>query len=953
MFESLDPGPGFLFDLTSTRVLQYELGMHQPAFLKAPYFDPLAARARLTAFSQDGGSANEMRSKALNELKDLKAAGRAAAENLLQADGNGRRCAEGLSLMQDEIIHLIYDFAVTHVYRAQNPSSAERMAIIATGGYGRGLLAPGSDIDLLFLLPYKQTAWGESVAEYILYFLWDLGYKVGHATRTVEQCLRYAKSDLVIRTSLLDARCILGDNELFGHMRTRLWQAIVSGSPREFIDAKLKERDWRHERAGASRYRVEPNIKDGKGGLRDLHTLRWLAIYLNPGLTYGEFIQNSLLSAAEYKTYRRCEDFLWTVRCHLHFLAGKAEERLTFDLQPQMAARLRYKSRGGLIAVERFMKHYFLVAKDVGDLTRTVSASLEVKQLKSAPGLDSILSTLTWRSRTKLAATSEFRIENNRITVKKDDAFKTNPTNLIRLFTFAERYKVQLHPDVIRLARASLNLIDEKFRLDPEANRLFLDLLTSRTNSENSLRDMNEAGILGRFIPDFGRVISMMQFNMYHHYTVDEHLIRASGILSDIENGRLSDELPLSTEIISDIQNRRALYVAVFLHDIAKGREQDHSAAGAAVARDLGPRLGLTPAEVETVAWLIEQHLVMSQFAQSRDISDPKTIQDFAAIVQSPERLKLLVLLTVADIRAVGPGIWNGWKGQLLRGLYYETEPLLAGGHTKAARSTQIRVAQDKLRKALDGWSDEDKEILIARHQPAYWLRTDTARQVENAGLMRTQLTPASPLAYDIKTDVFTALTELTIYTKDNSKLLSVLAGACAAAGANIVSAQISTTNDGMALDVLSLQKLFSGEEETNRAHRIARLVGELLRGEREISALLADRRKPKAVLNAFTVRPQVIIDNSLSDEHTVIEVNGLDRPGLLFDITAAIAGLDLDISSAHVATFGEKAVDVFYVTDFRKQKITKEPHKHRAREKILAAMQYGSDGNQASRTPA
>ncbi len=917
--------------------------MHQTAILKAPYFDPIAARERLTAFWQDGGVASEMRNKALNELKNLKSVGRAAAESQLRADGNGRRCAEGLSLMQDDIIRLIYDFAVTHVYRAQNPSSAERMAIVATGGYGRGLLAPGSDIDLLFLLPYKQTAWGESVAEYILYFLWDLGYKVGHATRTVEQCLRYAKTDLIIRTSLLDARCILGDEELFQHMRTRLWQSIESGSPRDFIDAKLKERDQRHDRSGASRYRVEPNIKDGKGGLRDLHTLHWLATYLNPGLTYDEFVQTGLLSSAEYSTYRRCEDFLWTVRCHLHFLAGKAEERLTFDLQPEMAARLRYRNRGGLIAAERFMKHYFLVAKDVGDLTRTVSSSLEVKQLKSVPGLDTILSTLTWRSRNKLASTSEFRIENNRITVKKDDAFRTNPTNLIRLFTLAERYKVQLHPDVIRLARASLKLVDDKLRQDAEANRLFLDLLTSRTNSENSLRDMNEAGILGRFIPDFGRVVSMMQFNMYHHYTVDEHLIRAVGILSDIENGRLSDELPLSTEIISDIQNRRALYVAVFLHDVAKGREEDHSTAGATVAREIGPRLGLTPPAVETVAWLIEHHLVMSQFAQSRDISDPRTIQDFASIVQSPERLKLLVLLTVADIRAVGPGIWNGWKGQLLRGLYYETEPLLAGGHTKVARSTQIRVAQDKLRKALGDWSGDERETLIARHRPAYWLRTDTARQVENAWLMRTPLTLASPLAYDVKTDDFAALTELTIYTKDNPKLLALLAGVCAATGANIVSAQISTTTDGMALDVLSLQKVYSSDEETDRAHRIARLASEVLRGERDLKALLADRRKPKSVLSAFTVRTQVIIDNSLSDEHTVIEVNGLDRPGLLFDITAAIAGLDLDISSAHVATFGEKAVDVFYVTDFRKQKITKEPHKHRAREKILAAMQHGS----------
>jgi [protein-PII] uridylyltransferase len=905
-------------------------------------FDPIALREELTSYWHTGGAAADIRAKALKTLKALKADGRAFAERRLDQDGDGRGCAECLSAQQDEIIRLIYDFAVAHVYRAQNPSSAERMAVVATGGYGRGLMAPGSDVDLLFLLPYKQTAWSESVAEYILYFLWDLGYKVGHATRTVGQTLRYAKADMTIRTSLLDARRILGDEALFDEMRGALWAAIANSSPREFIDAKLKERDARHERTGASRYRVEPNIKDGKGGLRDLHTLHWLATYLNPGQTYDEFVRNGLLTAAEAATYRRCEDFLWTVRCHLHFLAGKAEERLTFDVQPQMAARLHYRDRAGLIAAERFMKHYFLVAKDVGDLTRAVSASLEVKQLKPTPGLDSLLSTLTWRSRAKLSATSDFRIENSRLTVKSPDAFKSNPANLIRIFTLAERYKTQLHPDVIRLARASLHLIGEHLRADPEANRLFLDLLTSRTNSENSLRDMNEAGVLGRFIPDFGRVVAMMQFNMYHHYTVDEHLIRATGILSDIENGRLSDELPLSTEIISDIQNRRALYLAVFLHDVAKGRPEDHSIAGARVARETGPRLGLSPAETETASWLIENHLVMSQFAQSRDISDPKTIQDFAAIVQSPERLKLLTLLTVADIRAVGPGIWNGWKGQLLRGLYYETEPLLAGGHTKVERSTQIRRAHEALRNRLSGWPQGDVEAFIARHRQAYWLRTDIERQIENAGLMRTPLTPDAPLAYDIKSNDFAALTEITLYTRDNPKLLSTLAGACAAAGANIVSAQIATTTDGMALDVLSLQKVFPAEDETARANRIAKLVAQVLKGERKLETVMSERLKPKPILEAFTVRPQVVIDNSVSEEHTVIEVNGLDRPGLLFDITAAIAALDLDISSAHIATFGEKAVDVFYVTDFRKQKVTKDPHKFRVRENILAALETG-----------
>ncbi len=911
--------------------------MDQSAHPGPPYFDAAELRRELTGYWQEGLNEADLRARVLARLKAIRTDARRAAEQRLLADGHGRRCAEGLSALQDEIIRIVFDFAATHVYRAQNPSSAERMAIVATGGYGRGLMAPGSDVDLLFLLPYKQTPWGESIVEFILYFLWDLGLKVGHATRNIEQCLRFAKADMTIRTALLDARLIHGESALFEQLQQQFRQMIGKGSPRDFIEAKLNERAERHKRQGISRYRVEPNIKEGKGGLRDLHTLHWLASYLSPDRSEDEFAVSGLLSAAEARTYQRCEDFLWTVRCHLHFLAGKAEERLSFDVQPSMARRLNYKERGGLLAVERFMKHYFLIAKDVGDLTRIVSSSLEMKQLKQVPGLDSILSSLTWRTRAKLAATSSFRIENNRITVKHKEVFRDDPVNLIRLFAVAETYKVQLHPEAIRLARASLKLIDDNLRASREANRLFLHLLTSQRNSEVSLRNMNEAGVLGRFIPDFGRVVSMMQFNMYHHYTVDEHLIRTVGILSDIEQGRLSGELPLSTEIIGDIQNRNALYLAAFLHDVAKGREEDHSIAGARIAHELGPRLGLSPSETETAAWLIENHLVMSQFAQSRDISDPKTIRDFSAIVQTPERLKLLILLTVADIRAVGPGIWNGWKGQLLRALYYETEPVVAGGHTRLARSTQIASAKERLREALTGWPAEEVDALIARHGPAYWLRTDLKQMVAHADLLRQGVSPERPILYSASTDAFLAQTELTLLTKDNPRLLATLTGACTAAGANIVSAQISTTTDGMALDIITLQRAFpEDEEEIRRAGRIAELVESLISGRRSLDDLPITTRRPKPQLHAFKVPPQVVIDNSLSDEHSVIEVSALDRPGLLFDITSAMADLGLDISSAHIATFGEKAVDVFYVTAKGKRKITDTGQRDRIRNAII-----------------
>jgi [protein-PII] uridylyltransferase len=910
--------------------------------LSPPFFDPAGMREALSAlWRRHGENTPALREELLGVLKGLVREAREAARAGLEADGNGRRCARSLSTFQDELIRLIYDFATWYVQRANNPSSAEHMAILATGGYGRGLMAPASDVDLLFLLPYKQTPWSENVAEYILYLLWDLGFKVGHATRSVEQTIRFAKSDVMTKTALLDARLILGDRALWEKFETQFRNQALSGGHREFITAKLAERDERHERTGASRYRVEPNIKDGKGGLRDLHTLYWIAKHLHPDLSGENFVEAGIYTEPEYRLYRRCEDFLWTVRCHLHFLAGKAEERLTFDVQQQMAERLHYRNRGGMIAVERFMKHYFLIAKEVGDLTRILCSSLEVQQLKGIRQLDGLLRPLTWSARTRLSATSDFRIENSRLVMKSPDVFKNDPANLIRMFALAERHDVQFHPEALRLTRHSLRLIDDKLRNDAEANRLFLEILTSRRRPELTLRRMNEAGVLGRFIPDFGRVVSMMQFNMYHHYTVDEHLIRSIGVLSAIERGELEAELPLSTEIIRSIENRRALYVALFLHDIAKGRDEDHSVAGARIARELCPRLGLRPDETATVAWLVENHLVMSQFAQSRDTHDPKTIKDFAGIVQSREMLMLLVILTVADIRAVGPGVWTGWKGQLLRQLYSETEPLLTGGYTSTPREIRIGAATDEFRKAMRGRPPEEIGTFIARQSPAYWLRTDLEHQLMHARLMRRAEDEKLPFAYEIVTDSFTTLTELTLWTADRPGLVAAIAGSCTAAKSNIVGASLSTTRDGMALNTFLLQRQFADDrEEVDYTARIAANIELALKGKRDLRQIISQKLRPRPRLEAFSVEARVSIDNSLSDELTVIEVSGRDRTGLLYDLARILASLNIDVSSAHIATFGERAVDVFYVTDAARRKITRESVQKKLRENLLKALE-------------
>ena len=881
-------------------------------------------------------SGDALRKAAVEVFRGALESGTRKARLWLEADGGGLDCAQNLSWLEDELIRAIYDYVTMHVYAAGHRSSAERICIAAVGGYGRGTLAPGSDVDLLFLLPYKQTPWGESVVEAVLYILWDLRQKVGHSTRSVDECIRQAREDITVRTALLEARFILGDEALFEEMRNRFDNEIVRKSAREFVAAKLAERDARVNRAGVSRYLVEPNVKESKGGLRDLNTLFWISKYVYRVREVEELVAAGLFTRRELQLFQRCDDFLWRVRCHLHFVTGRAEDRLSFDLQRVLAKRMNYVAHGGLSGPERFMKHYFLVAKDVGDLTVIVCAALEEKQAKAKPVLNRFLGG--FRRRPKTLEGGDFAIEVNRVTVANLQIFERDPVNLIRIFWIADQNQMAIHPDATRLVTQSLKLVNAKLRTDPAANRLFLEILCSRKSPETVLRLMNEAGVLGRFIPDFGRIVAMMQFNMYHHYTVDEHLLRCIGVLSSIEDGKHKDVYPLSHEIIGKISSRRALCAAVFLHDIAKGREEDHSIAGARIARALGPRLGLTAAETDTVSWLVEQHLVMSNIAQGRDLSDPATIKSFASVVQTMERLRTLLVLTVCDITAVGPGVWNGWKGQLLRTLYWETEVVLAGGHSAMDRKQRVAESQQELRTALATWPDADFDAYAARHYPAYWLKADLRHKVAHANLLRMGEAHMKSLQTEFSTDAFRGVTELTVVAPDNPRLLSIIAGACAAANANIVDAQIFTTGDGLALDTISITRAFGEDaDELRRAGRVTQMIEKALRGELHLTSTLAARIDPGKQRNeTFTVAPEVTIDNTLSERYTVLEVSGLDRIGLLGELTAALSRLNLNIGSAHIVTFGEKAVDAFYVTDLTNAKIVSPQRQAAIRRELL-----------------
>ncbi|MGI4878661.1 MAG: [protein-PII] uridylyltransferase, partial [Janthinobacterium lividum] len=579
----------------------------------------VADTLRLTAETEP--TVERRRDACAATMRAALADGRAEIRRRLhEHSSRGLEIAASGAFLVDQVLRLIFDFTTTALYPAPNPTDAERLTLIAVGGYGRGEMAPYSDVDIMFLTPWKQTAWGEQVIETILYLLWDLGLKVGHSTRSLDEMVRMAKSDLTIRTALLEARYVWGDQPLYDEAAARFRKEIVAGTARAYIADKLAERDVRHKRMGDSRYVVEPNLKEGKGGLRDLHTLFWIGKYAYQVQSVAELVDKGLLTATELRQFLKAENFLWAVRCNLHDIAGRAEERLTFDVQRELSTRLRYAERDGMSAIERFMRHYFLVARQVGDLT-----GLFLAHLDESFGRSAWLPTLTRRPR-KL---NGFTLRLGKIGVPNDDFFRENPVRLIEMFALAGSADLEIHPLAMRQAGRDAGLITEKIRRDPRANALFMEVLTSRNDPEPELRWMSEAGVFGRFVPDFARVVAQMQYDMYHHYTVDEHTIRAIGLVSKIERGELKLDHPQSTAVIQQIVSRRVLYVAVLLHDIAKGRGGDHSELGADIALQLCPRFGLSPAETETVAWLVRYHLLMSSTAFKRDLSDFKTILDF------------------------------------------------------------------------------------------------------------------------------------------------------------------------------------------------------------------------------------------------------------------------------------------------------------------------------------
>ncbi|UVO52304.1 [protein-PII] uridylyltransferase [Sphingomonas sp. SUN019] len=878
----------------------------------------------------EGTDRSQLRQFATAILKQALDAGRAEiARRLIEHPSRGLEAANAQAFLIDQLLRVLFDFATQRLYPLSNPTASERLTLIAVGGYGRGEMAPFSDVDIAFLTPWKQTPWAEQIIESMLYALWDLGLKLGHSSRSLDEMVRQAKSDVTIRTALLEGRYVWGDETLYEEASRRFKAEVQRGTERQFIADKLAERDVRHIKMGDTRYVVEPNVKEGKGGLRDLHALFWIGKYVYDVQRATELVGTGLFTRAEYRLFHRADNFLWAVRCHLHLIAGRAEDRLTFDVQREVAERMRFSDRPGKAPVERFMQYYFLQAKTVGTLTGVFFAHLD--EQFAARGRRFGLPTI----RRRPGKLNGFVLDRGRMALPRDDFFAEDPVRLIEIFQLADLHKLEIHPLAMRAATRDAKLVDD-VRDDPRANALFLDLLSSPRDPELVLRWMNEAGVFGRFVPDFGRVVAQMQFDMYHHYTVDEHTIRAIGLLARIEKGELKEDHPLATAILDQIVSRRALYVAVLLHDIAKGRGGDHSVLGAAVAERLCPRLGMSPAETETVAWLVRHHLLMSATAFKRDLSDFKTILDFTAVVQSPERLRLLLALTVVDIRAVGPGTWNGWKRQLLADLFEAGEEVLRLGHKQKGRAERLAGKQDGLAATM-GWDAATLAAYVRRLPEPYWIAEPEDVLAHNARFVAG--VGDAQLAIDAQVYPGRDATLVTVYAADHPGIFYRIAGAIHVAGGNIIDARIHTTRDGMALDNFLVQDPVGRPfAEAQQLGRLKTAIADALANRGRLSDRLGARPLPRIRADAFRIEPNVLIDNKASNRFTVVEVNARDRPALLNQLAFALFQSKVTIHSAHVATYGERAVDTFYLTDLTGDKIASTARLKALEKRLLDA---------------
>ena len=859
---------------------------------------------------------------------------------------DGSLCVGQNVILIDSLLKVLFKNIYLSVYKDEN----YKFSMVAVGGYGRGELAPFSDLDLLFLIPdflnKTDTQKIENIVQSILYALWDFGFTVGHSTRSVQDCIKKSNEDLTISTSLLEKRLIVGDRNVYNSLKDKFNSLIKKTRTLNFVHAKLQESELRHNKFGGSRYVVEPNVKDGKGGLRDIHTVGWISKFVYEIDSISKLINMGVLSKREAIAFAEAQRFLLSVRCHLHYRAKREDDRLAMDAQLEIASAMNFKNTSTQKDVERFMKRYFLATKAVGNLTRIFCAEIESEFNKPL--------RINFLSFKKKLNVEPFSIEVGRLFAKNKEILFENPINILKLFHISHEKNIDIHPKTIRQVTSLVSLINYEVRNDFQANKLFLDILTSEKDPSRTLRAMNESNVLGKFLPEFQKIVCLMQFDMYHSYTVDEHTLFTISNLHSLKNGNFKSFAPLASEIISQINSYRCLFVAMLLHDIAKGKKGDHSENGALIASVVCPRLGLNEEETRTVEWLVLNHLLMSKTAFRYELGDPKTIKDFSNKVVTVERLKLLLVLTVADIKGVGPDIWNDWKGSLISELFLKSFDFLNNRKSSSVIIESTIDTKNSLKKHLlnNGYFEKDFINYSKKYYSNYWKIFDIVNVVEHFEIFSKMKNEDLKFKVHFFKESKIKASQLLVIAPDHHGLFSLISGLVAASGFDVVSAKIITRSDGYALDTFFIQtkdKKPITDDYTRK--KLIKYISTGLEGRLNLEKELNIKWKEiPARYRAIKAPVRVIIDNKKSNNFTILEVKCKNAPGVLYRITKVITGLGCQINTANVSTYGDRVVDIFYLKNAFGSKIDDNKTIEKVRNGIYHILEESDPANQMTK---
>ena len=839
---------------------------------------------------------------------------------------SGQESVRTHARLMDDVI-----FSLTRLVAADAAADgleATPLVVMALGGYGRGELHPLSDVDLMVVYDGEMSPYVQRMMQELLYSLWDLGLHVGHSLRSLDDCVAMARTDFPSRTSMQEARFLAGERRLFARFQRVLRENVFRRDFAQFLETTLVERDARYRKHGASPYIGEPNVKESAGGLRDMHTAMWLGAAKFGARTLRELTDKGLITPREQAAADAALTFLWRVRNELHFFSGHKNDVLTRDLQPRIAKNLGYENDETTLGVERFMRDYYLHARVIHRVSKRLIARCQ--ETLSRRG------SAERRQRQQALADGLVFFDGRLHLADRDPSqLRTDPARLMKVFWHLHRLGCELSLDLERAIEDSLHLVDEAFRRSDGVRELFLDVCRTWGRAAQTFSEMHELGLLGRYLPEFGALTCLVQYDVYHKFSADQHSLLAVEHLEALAPGQ-SAESEGAAHVLSEVEKPELLMLGMLLHDIGKAKGHGHVAKGIPLVRELTARVGLQAADGAAVEFLVAHHLTMSHVAQRRDIDDPKTITDFAAAVGDPSRLRMLYLLTYADMRAVGPGVLTPWQARILHELYARTLASLTGG--RVARPSRTRLAE-RLHAAAKGEVDlQAVKAHLAMMTDRYLESTSVQRMAEHLRMLDGL--GESPVVTALFHHPDLGSSDLVVVTRDLPGLFALIAGTLAASDANIISAQIHTRADGIVIDTFQVNDP-AGDVIGSPAHwaRTLDALRAVLTGEQTVPALLDRRRAAGREATGPGGPSKIALDNQLSDTATVIEVKCPDRLGLLYLITKTLAGLGLDIVSARIATEIDQAFDTFYVQDHEGRKIEDPETLERARAGLEQAL--------------